>query len=323
MAGAEGATRATGIAPFRFDPAWLLDAVGAAGAGALAWALTGAPGAPEFAAVAREAAPLAVAAWIGGRLTVAAVSGRLKRGAARADLYRRLVALDAALAELRRTVSRDTAVAFLDRADAYVSGLTQAKARLSGKERAAARACAEAAVSIAVTVRESLGDRHGVEALAHRIRRDVARAERFGDVEAGDAHGLIDAVDDAMELLDESLYAERNADHFGRLEADRRAFVRRLEWLSGGAATRVEERGAELFEALRAQLAVKVAVAETAVRWREDARFLEARLASTTAPSLTAPAPASVPRLPRFDVAAARAPERPSAQIIRLPAAND
>lgn len=321
MAATETAARAGAFPAFRFDPLWLADALGAAGLGALVWALSGGPGAPEFASIAREAGPLALAIWIGGRLTVAAVSGRLKRGAARADIHARLIALDGALADLRRSVTRDSALEFLERADRFAAAFAAGRTGLNGKERGFAGACAEAAASLADTVRDALGDRHGVEALAERIRRDVLRAERFGDFDTGEAEALLDAMDDAVALLDQALYVEHTADHFGRLEADRRTFHRRLERLYGAAAARVEERAADLFEALRSQLAVKVAIAEAALEWREAARGLEARLSSAV-PSLVAAETAPLPRPPRFATVSLPA-QRPSAQVIRLPAAND
>jgi hypothetical protein len=323
MAGADRAAIRTGWTPPRVDPVWLLDVATAAGAGALVWAALGAPGAPVWADLAREIGPLAIAAGLAGRLTVAAVTGRLRRGATRADLYRRLVALDGALEELRRSITRESALEYLERADAFSTALTAGRGRLSGQERKLARGCAEIAAALAGRVRETLADRHGVEALADRIRRDVLRAERFGDFDQGDARGLLDAVDDAVGLLDEAVLPGENVDHFGRLEADRRAFHRRLEWLSGSVAERVEERGANLFETLRTQLTVKVELAESGVRWRTRARMLEARLSSAAAPSVVEPDRQVRRPVERFDPVERMVPPRPTAQIIRLPAAND
>lgn len=329
MGGDARAGRARRAFAFRFDPLWLADAAGLAALASLGWALTGAPGGVtlagvDTAALAREAAPLALTAWAAVRGTAFAVSARLRRGAVRADLYGRLRDLDTALSDLRRSLSRDSARAFFDRNEAFAAAVPPAAGRLGGRERRLARECASIANGLAGRLRRVVAQRHGLEALAERIRREAARAERFGELDGDEVMGLLDAMEDALAVLDEALYADLNADHFGRIEADSRAFLSLVERVRVPSAARIEEKGLDLFDALKAQVAAKIEVAEAVEDWKRVCRPLEGRLAAADAPTVR-PAPAAVsPRLmERFERLAPAAEPRRSAQIIRLPAAND
>ncbi|NEX95334.1 hypothetical protein, partial [Caulobacter sp. 17J65-9] len=273
----------------------------------------------------------------GGVLAAAALSVRvlnfsLHRRAARADarreLGRRLDGLNDALLDLRRALTRDEVRRFLDRRDAYATSIGLTGRWLSDVEMADAEACAARADGMAELLGDTAGRRSGAEALTLRVRREIGRAVRSGELKQPEADDLNDLVDDAVKAADEGLYAEWNADHFGRLSAHQRHFRREIERCTPALAERLERHGGALFDHLLQHADAKVAVADLLARWAEAHRSLELRLAGLNPPPRPAPAAEEeeTPRVAERFVL----PRAPSAAMfpsgrarLRLPAAND
>jgi hypothetical protein len=304
--------------------------LGLAGLLAFAWSVVGAPGSPEYATAAREGGLALVGVALVTRALAAVVRQRDRRSQARRDLALRLAGVNQALFELRRSLSRDNARAFLDARAELTAGLRLAAHRLNAEETRLADAldgcCERLGQSLGATVNRRLG----VTTLADRLSREIERADRRGDLDHHDADNLLDLIDDATAVMDEAIYPDWNADHFGRLAADGRAFAREIERYSAPVADQIERHGQELFGLLVEHVNKKVEVVDLILDWEEAYRKLELRLAGVNPDKvLTFPSrqarPAPRPRLVERFRGAPRAEPLDDAEHapIRLPAAND
>jgi len=320
-----------------FEPLWLVD-IGA-GAGLLlflaGWALAAV--APVLGLL-REVGLLFVGCWVVVRALEVILRHRDGRDEQRRELLRRLAVLHDALLELRKSLSRDNTRRFLDRRAEYAAGLKLARPSLAPEEAELAKSCGEFCDRMAKSLADTVHRRADVNAAVDRLRREIDRAARRGDLDQHDADDVIDIVADAVSVLDEAIYAEWNADHFGRLTADQRHFARELDRYKSSAAGEIERRGRDLFEQLFVHVRQKVEVVDLILDWDEVYRKLETRLAGLyVAPPKSSPPKEKdkkdekpKPRASeRFPMLVARNEDveddlghRPSVRH-RLPAAND
>lgn len=323
--------RTKGAARLAFNPLWLVDFAGVVGAGAFVWMALSPERAPwpaAFEAPARELSLLMVGCAIVARVLAVFLKQRDRRGEVRRDLQRRLTGLNDALLDLRNSLSRERARTFLDRRLSFAAGLKSASPWLNAEELKLAEDCVAFGERMSAGLAEAVGRRTDFTGAANRLRRTIERAVADGDLHPDDADNLQSLVRDGMGVMDIALYAEWNADHYGRLGADRRAFAREIGRYASEAADRIERHGLDLFDQLIGHVRHKVEVVDQILEWDEGFRRLEARLAGLRPPADVVSLDkvrAARPRLAdRFEVAAApqpgALPERPRA---RLPAAND
>jgi hypothetical protein len=262
---------------FAVNPLWLVDA--GAGLGFLlfvaGWALAAYPALGLL----REVGLLFIGCWVVVRGLEVVLRHRDGRDEQRRELLRRLAVLNDALLELRKSLSRDNTRRFLDRRAEYATGLKLAKPSLSPDEADLAKTCGEFCDRMAKSLADTIHRRTDVNAAVDRLRREIERAARRGDLDQHDADDLIDIVADAVSVLDEAIYAEWNADHFGRLTADQRHFARELDRYKSAAAGEIERRGRDLFDQLLMHVRQKVEVVDLTQEWAELYRKLEERLA--------------------------------------------
>jgi hypothetical protein len=266
---------------FSFNPVWLVDVAGFAGLAAFAWSVGWAEGSSwaAYETAAREAGLI----LFGCALVVRALGWTLHlrdgRGQARRELARRLIGVNEALFELRRSLSRDNTRAFLDRRSEFVAGAKLAARWLNEEETRLAKVLTEFCDRLGQALGSTVHRRLGVTGLADRLSREIDRAARRGDLDHNDADNLLNLIDDAVAVMDEAIYADWNADHFGRLSADSRAFAREIERYSAPIADQIERHGQELFGLLIEHVNRKVEVVDLILDWDEEYRKLELRLA--------------------------------------------
>lgn len=318
---------------FSFNPVWLMDLAGLGGLAAFAWAVGWAEGSPwaRFETAAREAGLILFGCAVVVRALDFVLHRRDGRRQARRELTRRLIGVNEALFELRKTLSRDHTRTFLDRRAEFVAGLRLAGRYLSDEEARLGEALTAHCDQLSEALGATVHRRFGVTGLADRLSREIERADRRGDIDHHDADNLLDLIDDAIAVMDEAIYADWNADHFGRLSADSRAFAREIERYSAPIADQIERHGQELFGLLVEHVNRKVEVVDLILDWDETYRKLELRLAgvnpdkvlSMAARQARAPRPRLVERFAAAPPAEA-APEQ-SDHIVRarLSAAND
>ena len=320
-------TLAQGRPPF--NPIWLMDLAGVAGAGALVWAVGFSKG-TDFAAyapLAREAGLLLLGCAIVVRVVDAIVRRRDRRNEARRELLRRLSAVNHALLDLRGSLSREHARAFLDRRRDLTTGVHAAKRWLTAEETRQFDVCDGFCERMAAVLGDAGRQRAAVSGSSERLRREIERAARRGDLDRHDADNLANLIDDAVAVIDDAIYAEWNADHFGRLNADHRSFVREVERYRSTTADRVERQGATLFDLLDGHVRKRIEVIDLLADWEQTCRRLELRLAGLKPPPPTLVASNEAPR-PRLADRFAVMPQHADAdddepQRLRLPAAND
>jgi hypothetical protein len=276
-------TAAANTQRFVFNPLWLVDAGGALAL--LGFLVSLALPAAPLTGVLREAGLIFIGCWAVVRSLEVLLRHRDGRDVQRRELLRRLAVLNDALLELRKSLSRDNTRRFLDRKSEYLSGLKLAKPSLSPKELELAKACGEFCERMAKSLTDSAHRRADVNANVDRLRREIERAARRGDLDQHDADDLIDIVADAVSVLDEAIYAEWNADHFGRLTADKRHFARELERYKSSTAGEIERRGRDLFDELLAHVGQKVEVVDMIQDWDDSFRKLETRVAGLPLPA--------------------------------------
>jgi hypothetical protein len=273
-----------------FDPLWLVDA--AAGVGALlfvaGWLLAANP---PFGLL-RELGLLLIGCWVVVRTLEVILRHRDGRDEQRRELLRRLAVLNDALLELRKSLSRDNIRRFHDRREAYGAGLKLARPSLSPEEAELAKSCRAFCDRVEGSLTHTIHNRAELNTAVERLRREIERAARRGDLDQHDADDLIDIIADAVSVLDEALYAEWNADHVGRLTADQRHFARELDRYKSAAAGEIERRGRDLFGQLFGHVRQKVEVVDLLHEWAELYRKLETRLAGL----YVAPPKSSVPK---------------------------
>jgi hypothetical protein len=306
-----------------------MDAAGVLGLAALVWAVGFSAGTvvAPYADLIREAGLLMVGCAIVVRVVDAVVRRRDRRNEARRELLRRLNAVNHALLDLRGSLSREHARAFLDRRRELSTGVQAATRWLSAEETRQFDACDGFCERMAGVLADAGRQRAAVSGGSERLRREIERAARRGDLDRHDADNLSNLIDDAVAVIDEAIFAEWNADHFGRLNADHRAFAREIERYRSTTADRVERQGATLFDLLDGHVRKRIEVIDLLGDWDETCRRLELRLAGLRPAPPTLVASNRAPRLrlvDRFAVMPKRdelADDEP--QRLRLPAAND
>ncbi|HEY3814743.1 MAG TPA: hypothetical protein VGL66_16110 [Caulobacteraceae bacterium] len=306
-----------------------MDALGVLGAAAAVWAVVFSKGTEleAYAPYLREAGLLLLGCALVVRVVDAIVRGRDRRNEARRELLRRLSAVNHALLDLRGSLSREHARAFLDRRRELTAGIEAAARWLTPEETRQFDACDVFCDRMAAVLGDAGRQRAALSGSSERLRREIERAARRGDFDRHDADNLSNLVDDAIAVIDEAIYAEWNTDHFGRLHADNRAFVREIERYRSTAADRIERQGASLFDLLDNHVRKRIEVIDLLADWEQTCRRLELRLAGLKPqpPRLVSSTDAPRPRLAdRFTVLpgrTARADDEP--QRLRLPAAND
>jgi hypothetical protein len=264
------------------NPLWLVDA--GAGLGLVlflaGWALAASP----VLGLLREVGLLFIGCWVVVRALEVVLRHRDGRDEQRRELLRRLAVLNDALLELRKSLTRDSTRRFLDRRAEYAAGLKLARPSLAPEEAELAKGCGEFCDRMAKSLADTVHRRADVNAAVERLRREIDRAARRGDLDQHDADDMIDIIADAVSVLDEAIYAEWNADHFCRLTADQRHFARELDRYKSSAAGEIERRGRDLFDQLFVQVRQKVEVVDLILEWDEVYRKLETRLAGLYAP---------------------------------------
>jgi len=310
----------------RSNPLWLVDALGVLGLGALVWALTFAASGPyaEFQPIAREFGLALTTLALGVRAVDLMARRRHSRDSARRELLRRLSLLDEALMDLRRTAGRETARRFEERRRDYEAALPLTNRWMDRADVELAERCAAFCRRMGSTLVETVATRNDVANFAYALRRDIERAAERGYLEYPDADNLLALMQDGLSVLDEALYAEFNADHFGRLSGAHRAFIREIERYYSDAADRIEREGAVLFERLLAQVSRKIEIADMLHDWEDDRARLEARLAGLSEPPARPRPPRQARLVERFVMTPRLGPPAREAPLPRrLPAAND
>ena len=266
-----------------FNPLWLVDA--GAGLGLVlfiaGWALAAWPALGLL----REVGLLFIGCWVVVRALEVILRHRDGRDEQRRELLRRLAVLNDALLELRKSLSRDNTRRFprpprrVRRGPQAGQAVAVAAGGRAGQElRRVLRPHGQR--SLADTIRS----RAELNAAVERLRREIDRAARRGDLDQHDADDMIDIIADAVSVLDEAIYAEWNADHFGRLAADQRHFARELDRYKSSAAGEIERRGRDLFDQLYVHVRQKIEVVDLIQDWDELYRKLETRLAGLYVP---------------------------------------
>lgn len=307
----------------RADPLWLLDFAGLAGAGLFAWTVAGVGGLPALLAYpfVRELALAAAAIALIVRLLDLAARRRSARSAAQAEVARRLDLLDDALLDLRRSLSREPARRFMDCHGAFEGALNASHGRLNAAAARLAPECLAACGPIAEDLTRTVPHRAEIASRAYRLTQEIGRAGRRGELDpyaAGDLNALIE---DALGVMDEALYAEWNADHFGRLGAVQRHFARRVERREGDVVRRIDAEAAGLFDLLNTHVREKVALLDRLAAWgriRDDLRFALGGV-RRKAPEPLLPQPVAA----RFAVAPRAGRSQAAQRPLHLPAAND
>ena len=308
---------------FRFNPLWLLDLAGLAGTVLFAVLALAPQALPALSSLpfAGELALAAAAVALTVRMVDAANRVRASRAAARTELHRRLAALDEALGDLRRSLARETARTYLDRRDAFAAGLEAVAPRLSS----AALVLGEHALTLCERMTEGLADsiprRAAIVSAAYRLGDEIGRAGRRGELDPYAAGDLRALIEDALGVMDEALYAEWNADHFGRLGAVQRHFARRIERREGETVRAIDREAAGLFDALVGHVRDKVALVEALAEWKAIHQQLGFALSGVRPPSRSAPSQGSTAS--RFALAPTAGERRPQAAPRLSPAAND
>jgi hypothetical protein len=313
-----------------FNPIWLMDLAGLVGFAAFVWAVgfaAGTEGGP-YAPLVREAGLVLLGCALVVRIVDGLVRLRDRRNEARRELLRRLSAVNHALLDLRGSLSREHARVFLDRRRELHAGLDAARRWIAPEEVQMFADGEGFCERMAAALGDASRQRAGVSGSAERLRREIERAARRGDLDRHDADNLANLVDDAVHVIDEAIYAEWNADHFGRLTADHRAFVREIERYRSTTADRIERQGATLFELLDAHMRRRIEVIDALADWEEGCRQLELRLAGLNPtpprPVVSDEPPSRLRMADRFVVLPGRrALAEEDAPRARLPAAND
>lgn len=307
----------------RFSPLRVTDALGAMGALAFSASLFwGEYVSASVESAVREAGLLFAVAAVVVRVLDLSLRRRDKKADARRELMRRLGALNDSLMDLRKSLSRDQTRRFLDRRADFAAGLSVAEPWITVEERRLALDCGEFCDGLSRALAETVQRRTGIKGLADRVGREIDRAARRGDMDGHDADNLTSLIEDAIGVMDEAVYAEWNADHFGRLTAGRRHFLREVERYRSPAADQIEHHGVELFDQVIAHVAKKVELVDMLQAWTDTHRTLELRLAGVD----ILPSPEERRRFSERFTSGGAAVGRGAAGDFpksRLPAAND
>lgn len=265
-----------------FNPLRLVDAAGAIGlvaaaAGLAFWSN------PAMAPL-REAGLLFIGCWLVVRSIEFLLRQRDGREVQRRELLRRLALLNDSLLELRKSLSRDNTRRFLDRRKEFADGSKLAQTALNADELKLVKSCGEFTDSMAKNLAATVRARAEVNAEVDRLNREIERAARRGDLDQHDADDLIDVVKAAVAVLDDAIFAEWNADHFGRLASEQRHFARELDRYKSSTAGEIERRGRDLFDDLQRHVRQKVELVDRIEEWSDMHRKLEIRISGLPVP---------------------------------------
>ncbi len=315
---------------FVFNPLWIVDGLAVLGAGAYGWAVSGAadPSLSVLLAPARELGLLAIASAIVVNGLAWTLRHRDGRNDARRELMRRLAGLNDALLDLRKSLSRDHTRRFLERRTEFAVGGRLAARWLGAEELRLTHEGEDFCAGMTQALADIVHRRAEAVALADRLRRELDRAARRAELELHDADNLIHLVEDSVRVMDEGLYAEWNADHFGRLGANRSAFAREIARYKSTLADRIELHGLELFDRLVGHVERKVETLDLIARWEQTYRRLENRLAGMKSAPVLAVSNPLAPTRPRLSERFStplpdEAIDTDFPRARRLPAAND
>ena len=312
---------------FAFDPLWLLDAAGLVAAGV--FAVTGFAEIPlpwaNYAAPVRELSLAFAGVALLTRALALTLRRRDRRLQARHELLRRAAALNEALQSLRGALNRERVRDFKVRLSDLEAGERLAVRWLSTPDRVELDACRRVCDLLLAEVDQTIEHRLEFMGHANRLQRALARASGEGALSPEAADTLLSLVRDGLAVLDVGLWADLNADHFGRLSADRRAFRHEISRWSSYTADRLERQGLELFDRMIEHVKRKVAFADRLAQWEPAFRRLEARLCGLKPARSVAPTAPDRPLGERFALAAAPMTQADTdlAPRIKLAAAND
>lgn len=283
MAGdGDGEKTASAGARKGFDPLWMVDTAGALGLIAFVAGLVFATN-PAMAPL-REAGLLFVGCWLVVRSLEFILRHRDGREGQRRELLRRVAVLNDSLLELRKSLSRDNTRRFLDRRKEFADGSKLAQGALTPDEIKLVKACGEFTDEMAKSLAATVRGRAEVNAEVDRLNREIERAARRGDLDQHDADDLIDVVKNAVAVLDDAIFAEWNADHFGRLTSEQRHFTRELDRYKSSTAGEIERRGRDLFDNLQRHVRQKVGLVDRIEEWSDMYRKLEIRISGLPVP---------------------------------------
>lgn len=307
----------------RFNPLWLLDLAAAAGALAFGWIAFAPRPLPAFLGfpLAGELALSLVGVGLIARALDTAARRRTAEAEARQALLQRLDGLDEALMDLRRSLSRDGARRFVEAREAFERALASGARRLDRRAVALARRGVELCAGLTAALSESIPHRAAVVSMAYRLGQEIGRAGRRGELDPYAAGDLRALIEDALGVMDEALYAEWNADHFGRLGAVQRHFARRIERRDGETVRQIDREAAGLFDALIGHVREKVALVETLAAWEQVRDGLGRALSGRTSPPRAAPPRPSMAA--RFAVSPSAGQDARGERPRLLSAAND
>jgi hypothetical protein len=265
-----------------FNPLWLVDSAGASGFVSFVVGILFASK-PSLALL-RETGLVFMACWLIVRSIDFILRHRDGREGQRRELLRRLALLNDALLELRKSLSRDNTRKFLDRRKEFADGAKLAQGALNDEEAKLVKSVGEFTDDMARELAATVRGRAQVNGETERLRREIERAARRGDLDQHDADDLIDVVNNAVGVLDDAIFAEWNADHFGRLGSELRHFTRELDRYKSATAGEIERRGRELFDDLQGHVRQKVELVDRIEEWSGMHRKLEMRMSGLPIP---------------------------------------
>jgi hypothetical protein len=269
---------------FKFNPLLVVDIAGALGV--LTFLVSAAVGdtAARVIEPVRDLSLLLIGCAVVVRGLEFVMRHRDGREGGRREVLRRLSLLDAALRNLFKSLSRDNAHDVRERRRELSEALALAKDLLSEEEGELAKACLAFCDRLEKDLATTVRDRNAITASVEQLKRDIERATRRGDIDPQDADHMLSTIGDSVRLLDDAMFPEWNADHYGQLTANARHFARELDNYKSSASGVIDELGARFFNQLRDHVDSKVAVMDLLAEWGETYKKLEALIAGLPPP---------------------------------------
>jgi hypothetical protein len=202
----------------------------------------------------------------------------------RGEVRLRLALLDDSLRNLFKSLSRDNAYEVRERRRKLSEALALTKDLLSPEEDELAKACLAFCDRLEVELTGNVRERDAIQASVDQLRRDIDRATRRGDIDPQDADHMLSTIGDSLRLLDDAMFPDWNADHFGQLTAHARHFARELDHYKSSASGMIDEVGARFFSQMREHVNSKVAVMDLLAEWGETHKKFEALIAGLPKP---------------------------------------